>query len=158
MLSTNYFLTPLANVGGWASWIVLTFAGSRDTPLDKNTCLKNESELLLSLHLVLLRVSPILSNWRKTDSSVLLCFSHIHCAWDCSQLFGTLHYAEFVPKFNCANLLKPFCIAIVVIYLLSGATDYLWYMKLKSSLENTVESLRAWMRSSPLALGGVLGV
>ena len=50
--------TSLADDGGCASWIALTFSGSGDTPSPENTKPKKVIDFLFSSHLSSLRVSP----------------------------------------------------------------------------------------------------
>ena len=123
---------------------------------------------MLNWHFFLLRVSPLSENFLNTA-----CKAWSWSAWQVpntmtsSLMFSApgmsrnnswmmcwnISLAELVPKFNRAYRRSPLCVAKVVMYRLSGASDSWWYPALKSSLEKTVDPFRVCVRSSTVGLG-----
>ena len=67
--------------------------------------------------------------------------------------FWKISLAELVPKLRRLYRHKPWCVANVVIYRLSGAKVSWWYPALRSNFEKTVAPLKVWVRSSIVGIG-----
>ena len=159
--------TPVAVVGAKASLIASTFLGSGAIPSPEKTNPKIVTEHLLNSHFFSFSVRLTFKSHLQTASRATSCSACVFPKTMISLLmlraqglpqswswmvFWKISLAEFVTKFNQVYLQSPFCVAKVVMYRLSEASDSWWYPDRRSSLENTVAPLRVWIKLSTVGI------